>query len=216
VDAVKPDIVYEDNHLLVCVKPFNVPSQADQSGDPDMLTLLKAYIKENKQKPGNVFLGLVHRLDRPAGGLMVFAKTSKAASRLFEQMQSDEFEKRYLIRTLCVPEQRVGEWTDYLKKEQGNRVRIAQQDDDDAKFSKLRYKVKKEDKDGTALIEVNLITGRSHQIRVQFASRGCPVVGDARYGKGGTQLRLWSAHLGFLHPTKGDRMAFDAPLPPGF
>ncbi len=211
-----PDIVYEDNHLLVCIKEFNVPSQQDSSGDADMLTILKAYIKEQKQKPGNVFLGLVHRLDRPAGGLMVFAKTSKAAARLFAQMQSGAFEKRYLIRAVCAPEADSGEWTDFLKKEEGNLVRVAREGEADARFCKLQYRVLKTEQDGSALAEVNLITGRSHQIRVQFASRGCPVIGDARYGKGGTQLRLWSAHLGFCHPTRGDALAFDAPQPEGF
>ncbi len=211
-----PDIVYEDNHIIVCIKPFNVPSQADSSGDTDMLTILKSYIKEEKQKPGNVYLGLVHRLDRPAGGLMVFAKTSKAASRLFSQMQSDEFEKRYLIRTFRTPEVSSGEWMDYLKKETGNFVRVAEDGEGDAKHSKLRYRVLHTENDGTALVEVTLLTGRSHQIRVQFASRGYPLIGDARYGKGGTQLRLWSAHLGFSHPTRGERLAFDAPIPQGF
>ena len=213
---MKPEIVYEDNHLLVCIKPFNVPSQADASNDADMLTILKDYIKEDKNKPGNVYLGLVHRLDRPAGGLMVFAKTSKAASRLFSQMQGGEFEKRYVIRTSCVPENGAGEWTDYLKKEAGNTVRVLEEEQEGAKFSKLRYKVLQTEKDGTALVEVELLTGRSHQIRVQFSSRGCPLVGDARYGKGGTQLRLWSAHLCFFHPTRGERLAFDAPIPQGF
>ena len=212
----EPDIVYEDNHLLVCIKPFNVPSQADISRDMDMLTLLKAYIKRVRHKPGNVYLGLVHRLDRPAGGLMVFARTSKAASRLSLQMRNGAFEKRYLLRTQCAPQPMAGEFEDYLKKETGNMVRVAQQGESGAKLARLAYRVLQVERNGTALVEVDLITGRSHQIRVQFASRSCAILGDARYGKGGGQLKLWSAHLGFSHPVKAEQMAFDVPVPTGF
>lgn len=219
MDAVKTpsiDILYEDNHLIVCIKPYNVPSQGDKSGDADMLTLLKAYIKRAYDKPGNVFLGLVHRLDRPAGGLMVFAKTTKAASRLSAAMRAHDFDKRYIARVSPAPKAMAGEWTDYLKKGAGNLVRVVKKEESGAKAATLSYRVLRVDADQSALVEVSLATGRAHQIRVQFASRGTPLVGDARYGAGGAQLRLWSAHLGFPHPTRAERMVFDAPPPSGF
>jgi 23S rRNA pseudouridine1911/1915/1917 synthase len=211
-----PEIVYEDNHLIVCIKPFNVPSQADRSGDDDMLSIVREYIRKTCDKPGNVYAGLVHRLDRPAGGLMVFARTSKAAARLAASMRAGTFIKRYMVRTERAPVPPEGEWTDELIKGEGNNVRVAVPGEAGGKRAVLRYRVVGPDSDETALVEVDLITGRPHQIRVQFAHRGFPVVGDARYSKGGTQLRLWSAHLGFPHPTKQEEIAFDAPTPAGF
>lgn len=218
MDAVKqtPDIIYEDNHLLICVKPFNVPSQADRSHDADMLTLLKAYIKRTRHKPGNVYLGLVHRLDRPAGGLMVFAKTSKAASRLSRQIREGSMDKRYLLRTQRAPHPSAGVFEDYVKKGSGNMVRVVTKEERGAKYARLAYRTLKVERDKTALVEAELFTGRPHQIRVQFASRGYALIGDARYGKGGTQLKLWSAHLGLTHPVKATRMNFDAPTPADF
>ena len=146
-----PDIIYEDNHLLICVKPFNVPSQADRSHDADMLTLLKAYIKRTRHKPGNVYLGLVHRLDRPAGGLMVFAKTSKAASRLSRQIREGSMDKRYLLRTQRAPHPSAGVFEDYVKKGSGNMVRVVTKGERGAKYARLAYRTLKveRDKNGT-------------------------------------------------------------------
>ena len=210
----KLNILYEDNHVLVCIKPFNVPSQEDASGDEDMLTLLKAYLKEKYQKPGNVYLGLVHRLDRPAGGVMVFAKTSKAASRLSEQVRTGKLDKEYTLCCAKPPQPLSGTMEDYLVKDNAhNTVRTCAKNTPGAKIARLAYQTLKTRADGTALVQVSLFTGRSHQIRVQFASRGCPLLGDARYGAGGQQLALWSTRLAFDHPTTKERLAFSSPPP---
>ena len=207
------DILYEDNHVLVAVKPANMPSQADSSGDMDILTALKGYIAEKYQKPGAVYLGLVHRLDRPASGLMLFARTSKAAARFARQMQGREIEKGYLARLSALPVPPEGELTDMLIKCEGNLVRIAQPHEK-GREARLAYRVLETQK-GHALTEVDLFTGRSHQIRVQFASRGWAIMGDARYGAGGRQLALFAHKLAFLHPVKKEWMAFEMPAPKG-
>lgn len=203
---IKLDILYEDNHLVVVNKPANILSQSDITGDRDMLTLVKAYIKEKYQKPGNVYVGLVHRLDRPVQGVMVFAKTSKAASRLTKQIQNHEFEKQYLAIINGVLAEKKGELCDYLMKlENGNTIVTNEKD---GKSSTLRYQVL-EELNNTSLVNIKLITGRHHQIRVQFASRGYPLIGDQRYGLGDKkQICLCSYFLSFLHPITGERMTF--------
>lgn len=208
-----PQILYEDNHVLVAIKPPNVPSQADSSQDADMLTLLKAYIAHKYHKPGAVYLGLVHRLDRPASGLMVFARTSKAAGRLSQQMRDGTFEKRYRLLCESVPVAQSGIWEDTLVKLPGNFVRVVPSGTPGGKAAALRYRTLQVYPGGQALCEVELLTGRAHQIRVQFASRGHALVGDARYGCGGRQLALWSYQLVFDHPTQKTRLRFaqDAP-----
>lgn len=210
---MKPSILYEDNHLLVVVKPFNVPVQADASKDLDLLSFYKGYLKRTYHKPGDAYLGLVHRLDRPAGGVMVFAKTSKAAARLQRQMQQGQMEKTYLLRCETPPVPPEGRMEDLLYKGPDQMVRVVSPGTPGAKRAALRYLVLRMLPDGTAVCRVQLETGRSHQIRVQFASRGCALLGDARYGKGGRQLCLWAAALSFLHPTKQERMTFSAPVP---
>lgn len=207
------DIIYEDNHILVAIKPPNMPSQADSSGDADILTLLKGYIKDKYNKPGNVYLGLIHRLDRPASGLMLFARTSKAAARLSEQMRERRIEKRYLARVNGQPEPPDGEWADYLRKHDDGMVRLATENEPDAKLAKLAYQTL--ESGPHALVGVDLFTGRSHQIRVQFAARGLPLLGDARYGSGGRQLALWSYRLAFEHPVKHEWLSFVHPPPDG-
>ena len=208
-------VLYEDNHVLVVVKPCNVPSQADSSGDMDMLTLCKAYIKEKYQKPGAVYLGLVHRLDRPTGGVMVFARTSKAASRLSEQVRRHEIQKIYRLRTTSGPEAESGTLIDTLQKGRDGMVRVVPADAAGGKRAELSYRVLERFADGGAQCEVNLLTGRSHQIRVQFASRGWTLAGDARYGAGGRPLALWAYRLSFFHPTRNERMTFTADVPTG-
>ncbi len=204
-------ILYEDNHIIVALKPQNIPSQEDESKDKDMLTLLKEYIKETYHKPGNVYLGLVHRLDRPTGGVMVFAKSSKAAGRLSEQMRSGDFEKKYLTVLVSTPKEKKAVLTHYLKKNAvNNMVYLSSPAVDGAKMAQLDYTVLDE-KENLALTEVRLHTGRSHQIRVQMNAIGCPVYGDMRYGgekakKG--YLALWAYYLGFTHPVTGERMVF--------
>ena len=206
-----PKIIYEDNHLLVVLKPPGIPSQEDSSGDPDILTVLKGYIKEKYHKPGAVYLGLVHRLDRPAGGLMVFARTSKAAARLSEQMRDGRFHKGYLC--VCQGEPAGGRLEHYLVKDSAaNRVSATMEDRPGAQWAALEYKPLKS-REGMTLCRVDLITGRPHQIRVQFAAIGCPLWGDQRYNpaaKPGQWLALWSTKLAFEHPTKGEPMAFEA------
>ena len=208
-------VLFEDNHLLVINKPVNVPCQEDASGDLDLLNLLKADLKERHAKPGNVFLGLVHRLDRPTSGVMVFAKTSKAASRLSDQVRRHVFDKRYLV----VVEGRLpssgGRLEDYLHKDSAtNQVWVCSADDPGARDAALEYEILETGKQGT-LVAVQLFTGRSHQIRVQFASRDCPVWGDHRYGSGsgGQQLALHASRLSLEHPTTKDALSFDAPFP---
>lgn len=203
----KLEILYEDNHVIVIYKPANILSQGDITGDKDMLTLVKEYIKEKYQKPGNVYIGLVHRLDRPVQGVMVFAKTSKAAARLTRQIQNHEFEKHYLAIINGNLDEKKGEFCDYLEKlENGNTVVT---DSQNGKKSVLRYEVLKEV--GTnSLVKIKLITGRHHQIRVQFASRGYPLVGDQRYGKEDKkQICLCSYQLTFFHPITKEKLNFE-------
>lgn len=211
------NIIYEDNHVLVVVKPQNVPSQADESRDKDMLTLVKDYVKYTYAKPGNAFVGLVHRLDRPTGGIMVFAKTSKAAARLAEGMAAGTFEKSYLAVTVGTPREKSGEIVSFLKKNpMTNTVYLASETTDDAKRAVLTYKVV-ESREKIALVKIDLQTGRSHQIRVQLQSIGCPVFGDVKYGGNtlakGYNLNLWAYSLRFSHPTRGETMSFFV-LPP--
>ena len=207
------DIVYEDNHVIVVIKPQNVPSQEDETGDEDMLTKVKKYIKIKYQKPNNVFVGLVHRLDRPTGGLMVFAKTSKAASRLSSQIQDGVMSKRYLTVLTGVPTDRHKRQINYLKKdEKTNTVKIALMGESNAKKAELIYNVLAVE-DGLSLTEIELITGRSHQIRVQMASIKCPVYGDSKYNKNiksnmTKNLALWAYKLTFEHPTTKQIMTF--------
>ena len=209
-------ILYEDNHIIVVLKPQNVPSQGDESKDKDLLTMVKEYIKVTYQKPGNVYVGLVHRLDRPTGGVMVFAKSSKAAGRLSEQMKSGDFEKKYLTVLSAMPRERMAVLTHYLKKNAvNNLVYVSAQAAEGAKMAQLDYTVIDE-KDSLVLTEVRLHTGRSHQIRVQMNAIGCPVYGDMRYGgekakKG--YLALWAYYLAFTHPVTGERMVFKVQPP---
>ncbi len=208
------NVVYEDNQIIVVIKPQNVPSQADASGDPDMLSVVKEYIKNKYNKPGNVYVGLVHRLDRPTGGLMVFARTSKSAERLCAAIKNGELEKKYLCVTCGIPKQHVGQLTHYLKKnEKTNTVEIVPMLTEGAKKAELEYHVLAE-KNGFALVKVTLITGRSHQIRAQMAFSGTPLFGDAKYGADKRTLKhnlaLWSAVLRFNHPTTGEKLAYIA------
>lgn len=199
------EVLYEDNHIIVVFKPCNILSQSDITRDLDMLTIVKDYIKEKYNKPGNVYLGLVHRLDRPVSGVMVFARTSKAAARLSKQIQNHEFSKRYLAVINGILFEKKGEFRDFLKKVDTNSI-IS--DSNSGKESILKYQVL-EEKDNLSLVDIDLITGRHHQIRVQFASRGHSLVGDHRYGKNETgQIALCSYQLGFYHPITKEKLTF--------
>ena len=210
-ETYEPTVLYEDNHLLVVVKEQNLASCPDESGDRNLLDLLKGYVKEKYQKQGNVYIGLVHRLDRPTGGVMVFAKTSKAAGRLSEQMRSGDFEKRYLAVLNGAPNPESGKLTGWLKKNTvNNMVYLSTEGTDGAKYAALDYRVL-EKKGALALTEIKLHTGRSHQIRVQFAGIAHPVYGDMRYGGEYAQkgrLALWAYSLTFTHPVTKERMRF--------
>ncbi len=207
----KLTILYEDNHVIVALKPQNLASCPDESGDSNLLDLIKAYVKETYDKKGNVYIGLVHRLDRPTGGVMVFAKTSKAAGRLGEQMKSGDFDKRYLTVLNGTPSPLQGTLTGYLKKNTvNNMVYLGTQATDGAKFASLDYRVLQSN-ERYCLAEIKLHTGRSHQIRVQTAGIAHPVYGDMRYGGERAQkgkLALWAYSLSFTHPVSKERMRF--------
>lgn len=210
-------VLYEDNHVLVVVKPVNMPTQEDASGDRDLLTALKEELKVRHNKPGNVFLGLVHRLDRPVGGAMVFAKTSKGASRLADAVRTRSFGKSYLAVVYGRPSQPSGRLVHHLLKDsRTNTVSAVKAGTSGAKEAILDYEVIGE-AEGLSLIRVKLLTGRSHQIRVQFAAIGSPLYGDQRYSAGkartGEQIALWSAMVAFDHPTKPERLAFRSAPP---
>ena len=175
-------ILHEDNHIIVVLKPQNVPSCEDASKDRDMLTIIKDYIREKYHKTGNVYLGLVHRLDRPTGGIMVYAKSSKAAARLSEQIKNGDFEKKYFAVLVGKPREEQGTLTNYMKKNSvNNMVYVCAPTEANAKFAELEYRVLDE-KAGLSFTEIKLHTGRSHQIRVQMSAINCPVYGDMRYG----------------------------------
>ncbi len=204
-------VLYEDNHVIVVLKPQNVPSCEDETKDKDLLTVIKEHIKEKENKQGNVYVGLVHRLDRPTGGVMVYAKSSKAAARLSEQMQNGDFEKKYAAVLAGELKTKRATLTNYLKKNPiNNMVYVCPPVTEGAKFAELEYDVL-EEKSGLTLALIKLHTGRSHQIRVQMANVGAPVYGDMRYGgekakKG--KLALWAVSLSFTHPVSKERLCF--------
>ena len=205
-------VLYEDNYILVVFKPYNIPSQSDKTNDIDMLSLVKEYIKEKYQKPGNVYVGLVHRLDRPVGGIMVFAKTSKAASRLSESIRNKSFSKTYLAVVNGKFEKQNGILENYLWKDEAlNMSKVVSKDKKGAKLARLTYEVLAE-KNDLSLVKINLETGRHHQIRVQFSNAGHSLYGDQKYGKDsmGKQIALWAYRLEFKHPVKDEIMKFEA------
>ena len=202
-------VLYEDNHVIVVLKPQNVPSCEDETKDKDLLTVIKEHIKEKENKQGNVYVGLVHRLDRPTG-VMVYAKSSKAAARLSEQMQNGDFEKKYAAVLAGELKTKRATLTNYLKKNPiNNMVYVCPPVTEGAKFAELEYDVL-EEKSGLTLALIKLHTGRSHQIRVQMANVGAPVYGDMRYGEKAKKgkLALWAVSLSFTHPVSKERLCF--------
>ena len=200
-------IIYEDNHLLVVDKPINVPMQLDNSKDEDMLTSLKKYLKEKYNKPGNVYLGLVHRLDRPVSGVCVFARTSKAASRLSKQISEHSFSKQYLAIVEDNGLKDSDTFEDYLLKDPKTNMSKV---DKNGKYAKLSYQVLSR-KNNLAKVLINLETGRSHQIRVQFSSRNHALWGDQKYNKNAIpnkQIALHSYSISFKHPITNEELTF--------
>ena len=214
MEEVNLKVIYEDNHIIVVEKPVNIPSQEDKTGDIDMLTIIKQYLKNKYNKPGNVYLGLVHRLDRPVGGVMVFAKTSKAAARLSEQVREKIFKKKYLVIVNGKFNKEKGVLEDYLlKNEKTNMSKVVKEGTKNSKFAKLDYEVIKYDEElDLSVLRINLHTGRHHQIRVQLSSRDHSIYGDQKYGgRGhGKQICLWAYELTIVHPISKEEMVFNA------
>lgn len=217
-------VLYEDNHIIVIEKPVNIPVQEDSSKDKDVLTMVKEYVKEKYSKPGDVFIGLVHRLDRPVGGVMVFARTSKAASRLSEQVRTNSIDKIYHAVVYNSASQHIqasSQLTDYLvKNSKTNTVTTTSKTNPNGKLARLRYQViAVNTQERLVKVRVELETGRSHQIRVQFSSRSLPLWGDQRYNKDakvGQQIALWATELRFSHPTTKEPLVFNSTPPNSF
>ena len=213
---IKP--VYEDNHLLVVVKPQGQLTQSDETGDLSLQDECKQYIKEKYQKPGEVYLGLVHRLDRPVGGLVAFARTSKSASRLSEQLRVHHMEREYLAVVEGEDLPARGDLRDWLLQGEDGLVRVVPEGTPGAKEARLHYE-RLGARDGTALVHLRLETGRKHQIRVQLSHLGYPIRYDMRYGHGerGRGIALFGAVLRLTHPTLKKEMTFTAcPENPAF
>ena len=210
-------VLYEDNQIIVIEKEPNIPSQADKTGDIDMLSMVKQYIKEKYNKPGEAYIGLVHRLDRPVGGVMVFARTSKSASRLSEQVRNKTLKKTYIAVVDGKLSENQGILENYLYKDERNNVsKVVDKDKKNAKLAKLEYEVLDYDeKRNLSTVKIKLYTGRHHQIRVQFANFGHSLNGDQKYGTRGKgkQIRLWAYELKFEHPVKKEMMTFKS-IPP--
>lgn len=210
-------ILYEDNHLLIVNKPFCMPSQADETGDLCVFEWAKAYIRDTYNKLGNVYVALLHRLDRPTGGILMLAKTSKAAERLSKDFQDHQIQKTYYAVCERVPSQTEGELFHYLAKlPDKNIVKAYDKQVFGAKPAKLTYQLLAE-KNGRALLAVQPLTGRQHQIRVQLASIGCVICGDVKYGKTDflpdKSIALFAKSVTFMHPVKKEEMTVEAPLP---
>lgn len=209
-------VYYEDNHVIVVEKEPNIPTQEDVSEDLDMVRILKAYLKEKYQKPGNVFVGLIHRLDRPVGGIMVFAKTSKAASRLSDQVRQNTIDKTYIA--FVEGNVQTGVYRDHLLKNQKtNTSTVVAKNHPKGKYAELHITdTHYYSKENLTCVSISLITGRSHQIRVQFASRNHPLWGDARYNPNAVpkeQIALWASQLSFNHPITKERLTFTSQTP---
>ncbi len=211
------DILYEDNHLLVVGKRCGDLVQPDPDGTSALEDQIKAFLKVRDNKPGNVFLGVVHRIDRPVSGAVLFAKTSKALSRLNEMLRRGEFRKRYWAVVESRPEQESGELRHYIRRDgRTNRSYASSAPKADAKEARLRYQVLAASERYT-LVEVELLTGRHHQIRAQLSAVGCPIKGDLKYGakrsNAGGGISLHSRSIGFEHPVTHEAVNIVAPAP---
>lgn len=211
------DVIYEDNHIIIVNKSNSEIVQGDKTGDKPLADMVKDYIKEKYHKPGNVFLGVVHRLDRPVSGVVVFARTGKALARLNEMFRTKEVQKTYLAITGNRPPADEGELEHWLvRNEKQNKSYAYEQERANAKKAVLSYKLIGRS-DRYYLLEVDLKTGRHHQIRCQLAKMGCPIKGDLKYGAprsnpdGSISLHAWRIH--FIHPVSHKEICVEAPLP---
>ncbi len=215
-DVNQVQVIFEDNHLIIVNKVPGQIVQGDKTGDKSLLDLVKEYIKVKYKKPGAVYLGLVHRLDRPTSGIVVFAKTSKAASRLSEMFRNHEVKKTYWAITNNRPEDGKARLTHYLRKNEEKNKSVAKKKETRGyKEAILDYELK-QDSDNYRLVEVKLLTGRHHQIRCQLAAIGCPIKGDIKYGAKRTNrdgsISLHSRSISFIHPVKKEPVSFTAPV----
>ena len=211
------EIVYEDNHLIIVYKHSGEIVQGDKTGDVPLSEDVKCYLKKKYQKPGNVFLGVVHRLDRPVAGLVVFAKTSKALTRLNKMFRDGEVHKTYWAITKNLPPQSEGTLTDWLvRNEKQNKSYAYDHEVPHSKKAILKYRLIGQS-DHYCLLEVNLMTGRHHQIRCQLAHMGCPIKGDLKYGAQRSNpdgsICLLAHHVEFVHPVSKQLISLDSPLP---
>ncbi len=212
-------ILYEDNHLIAVNKPFGVLSQGDEKGTRSIFDDVVEYLRIKYQKSGNVYLALLHRIDRPVGGLIIFAKTSKAAARMSELFRERSIQKTYYAITEAAPTELKGRLTHWLTKQSDkNIVKASNKPSKNAQEAILDYEVIKVI-NNRALIQVKPLTGRPHQIRVQLAKIGCPIVGDVKYGKTNfmpdQSILLFSKKLEFIHPVKKEPIIIEAPFPKG-
>lgn len=211
-------VEYEDNHVVVVRKEAGEIVQGDKTGDKPLSEYVKDYIKEKYNKPGNVFCGVVHRIDRPVAGLVIFARTSKALTRLNDMLRKGEIHKTYWALVEGRPAKREGELTDWLQSDgRMNKTRVVKEGEADAKLSRLRYRTIAEGERYT-LLEINLLTGRKHQIRCQLSHMGNPIKGDLKYGakrsNPGGGISLLARHIEFEHPVSHREISLDtAPLP---
>lgn len=211
---MKPQIIFEDQYILVCVKPAGIPTQSRQISTPDMVSILKNHLHSSGSKKGEPYLALIHRLDQPVEGLLVFAKTPSAARSLSQQLQSSGFNKLYLALLSAVPEQQEADLEDYMVKDgRVNISRVCTPDTPGARLARLHYRILGT-QGSSALAEITLGTGRHHQIRVQMAHIGCPIMGDTKYGSSDTpkppagQLQLYAVNLSFRHPVTNAPLSF--------
>ncbi len=215
------EVLLEDNHCLAVNKPAGVPSQGDETGSASLVDMARSYLRIKYAKPGEVYLGLLHRLDRPTSGVVLLARTSKAAGRLSEQFRSGTVQKVYWAIVEGAPAEPEGEWVDHLEKDESRNVtRVVASHSPEGKHARSRFRVL-ERRGGLTKIELQPGTGRGHQLRVQLASRGMPILGDVKYGSlgrlragdGGSRIALHARGLGFNHPTKREWTWVEAPPP---
>jgi 23S rRNA pseudouridine1911/1915/1917 synthase len=216
---VELQVLFEDNHLLAVYKPAGIPSQGDNTGDQSIVDLGMEYLRVKYEKPGNIYCALVHRLDRPVAGVLVLAKTSKAAARLSEQFQKSTIQKRYIALCEQAPRSAEGELVHYLRRQEGKNLTLASaKPRPDAQEARLRYR-HLGNTDQAAVIRVEPLTGRQHQIRVQLSAIHCPIIGDVKYGAHAplpnASIALLAWQIEFEHPTTKEIKVIDAPLPAG-